>query len=78
MRCVTRFEFIEKCLERKLSPLEIELINKYELDATKVKENMCVLTARKGRSNLDTAILLYTNALYNEYLKNQLNNQNLE
>lgn len=71
MRCVTRFESIECCLERKLSPLE-------KLDATKVKENMCVLTARKGRSNLDTAILLYTNALYNEYLKNQLNNQNLE
>nr|DAJ60313.1 MAG TPA: hypothetical protein [Caudoviricetes sp.] len=75
---MTKIEFIESCLERKLSPLEIELINKYELAATKVKENMCVLTARKGRSNLDTAILLYTNALYNEYLKNQLNNQNLE
>ena len=75
---MTRFEFIESCLERKLTPLEIELINKYELAATKVKEDMCVLTARKGRSNLDTAILLYTNALYNEYLKNQLNNQSLE
>lgn len=75
---MTRFEFIESCLERKLTPLEIELINKYELAATKVKEDMCVLTARKGCSNLDTAILLYTNALYNKYLKNQLNNQNLE
>lgn len=75
---MTKIELIESCLERKLSPLEIELINKYELAATKVKENMCVLTARKGCSNLDTAILLYTNALYNEYLKNQPNNQNLE
>ena len=48
---MTKIEFIESCLERKLSPLEIELINKYELAATKVKENMCVLTARKGCSN---------------------------
>ena len=48
---MARFEFIEYCLERKLTPQEIELINKYELAATKVKENMCVLTARKGRSN---------------------------
>ena len=48
---MTRFESIECCLERKLTPLEIELINKFELSPTKVKEDMCVLTARKGRSN---------------------------
>ena len=29
------FESIECCLERKLTPLEIELINKFELSPTK-------------------------------------------
>lgn len=48
---MTRFESIECCLERKLTPLEIELINKFELSPTKVKEDISVLTARKGRSN---------------------------
>lgn len=48
---MTKIEFIESCLERKLSPLEIELINKFELSPTKVKEDMCVLTARKDHSN---------------------------
>ena len=77
MRCVTRFEFIECCLERKLTPLEIELINKLEIPPIKIKEDICIHVAR-SRSSMDTAILLYINALYNEYLKNQLNNQSLE
>ena len=48
---MTRIEFIECCLERKLTPLEIELINKLEIPPIKIKDDMCVLTARKGRSN---------------------------
>lgn len=43
---MTKIEFIESCLERKLTPLEIELINKLEVAPTKIKD-----IARKDHSN---------------------------
>lgn len=43
---MTRLEFIESCLERKLSQQEIELINKLEVAPTKIKD-----IARKDHSN---------------------------